>query len=56
MVTVTFRFHDELNDFLAPARRRQEFSVPCAQAVATKTELKLRRLLSFLSSSLKQIA
>lgn len=36
MVTATFRFHDELNDFLAPKRRRQEFSVPCAQAATTK--------------------
>ncbi len=36
MVTATFRFHDELNDFLAPKRRRQAFSVPCAQAATTK--------------------
>jgi uncharacterized protein with PIN domain len=36
MITATFRFHDELNDFLAPKRRRQEFSVPCAQAATTK--------------------
>jgi uncharacterized protein with PIN domain len=36
MVTATFRFHEELNDFLAPARRRQEFSVPCAEAATTK--------------------
>ena len=36
MVTATFRFYDELNDFLAPARRRQEFTVPCAQAATTK--------------------
>ena len=26
-VTATFRFYEELNDFLAPARRRREFSV-----------------------------
>jgi len=25
-VTATFRFYEELNDFLAPARRRHEFS------------------------------
>ncbi len=32
----TFRFYEELNDFLAPERRRQEFSVPCAQAATIK--------------------
>lgn len=36
MVTATFRFHEELNDFLAPARRRQAFTVPCAEAATTK--------------------
>jgi hypothetical protein len=36
MVTATFRFYEELNDFLAPARRKQEFTVPCAQAATTK--------------------
>ncbi len=36
MVAATFRFYEELNDFLAPARRRQEFSVPCAEAATTK--------------------
>jgi uncharacterized protein with PIN domain len=36
MVTATFRFYEELNDFLAPARRRREFSVPCARAATTK--------------------
>lgn len=36
MVTATFRFYEELNDFLAPERRRQEFSVPCARAATTK--------------------
>ena len=36
MVTATFRFYEELNDFLAPKRRRQEFTVPCAQAATTK--------------------
>jgi len=36
MVTATFRFYEELNDFLAPARRRQEFTVPCAEAATTK--------------------
>lgn len=36
MVTATFRFYEELNDFLAPERRRREFSVPCARAATTK--------------------
>jgi uncharacterized protein with PIN domain len=36
MVTATFRFYEELNDFLAPSRRKQEFTVPCAQAATTK--------------------
>ena len=36
MVCATFRFYEELNDFLAPARRRHEFSVPCARAATTK--------------------
>lgn len=36
MVTATFRFYEELNDFLPPARRRQEFSCPCARAATTK--------------------
>ena len=36
MVTATFRFYEELNDFLAPGRRRREFSVPCARAATTK--------------------
>lgn len=36
MVTATFRFYEELNDFLAPDRRRREFTVPCARAATTK--------------------
>lgn len=36
MVMATFRFYEELNDFLAPARRKREFSVPCARAATTK--------------------
>jgi hypothetical protein len=36
MVTATFRFYEELNDFLAPDRRKQEFSCPCARAATTK--------------------
>ncbi|MFN3749954.1 MAG: Mut7-C RNAse domain-containing protein [Thiobacillus sp.] len=36
MVIANFRFHDELNDFLAPKRRGQAFSVPCARRATTK--------------------
>ena len=35
-VSATFRFYEELNDFLAPDRRGHEFSVPCARAATTK--------------------
>jgi uncharacterized protein with PIN domain len=36
MVTATFRFYEELNDFLAAQRRKCEFAVPCARAATTK--------------------
>src|SRR3954465_2509688 len=36
MVTATFRFYEELNDFLPPARRGHEFASPCARAATTK--------------------
>ncbi|MFC3110767.1 Mut7-C RNAse domain-containing protein [Undibacterium arcticum] len=36
MVMATFRFYEELNDFLAPARRRHAFDWPCARAATTK--------------------
>ena len=36
MVTATFRFYEELNDFLAPFRRHHEFDSPCARAATTK--------------------
>jgi uncharacterized protein with PIN domain len=36
MVTATFRFHAELNDFLPAARRDRTFQVPCARAATTK--------------------
>lgn len=36
MVTATFHFHDELNDFLPAARRFQPLDVPCARAATTK--------------------
>ncbi len=36
MTTATFRFYEELNDFLAPARRYRAFETPCARAATTK--------------------
>jgi uncharacterized protein with PIN domain len=36
MVTATFRFYEELNDFLTSDRRKREFTVPCARAATTK--------------------
>lgn len=36
MVTVTFRFYEELNDFLPPERRRQDIATACARAATTK--------------------
>lgn len=36
MVTATFRFYEELNDFLAPDRRGHEFVCACARAATTK--------------------
>lgn len=35
-VTATFRFYEELNDFLAPQRRGREFESPCARAATVK--------------------
>ena len=36
MVAATFRFYEELNDFLAPDRRGHEFVCTCARAATTK--------------------
>lgn len=36
MVAATFRFYEELNDFLAPERRKREFTAPCARAATVK--------------------
>lgn len=36
MVTASFRFHDELNDFLPRERRGRPFATPCARAATTK--------------------
>ena len=36
MVTATFCFHEELNDFLPSEQRGREFPVPCARNATTK--------------------
>ncbi|MBW8902284.1 MAG: Mut7-C ubiquitin/RNAse domain-containing protein [Massilia sp.] len=36
VVTATFRFYGELNDFLARERRGRSFPTPCARAATTK--------------------
>lgn len=36
MVTATFRFYEELNDFLAPSLRRRDSACPCARAATVK--------------------
>ena len=36
MVTATFRFYEELNDFLPRERRERAFPAPCARAATTK--------------------
>ena len=36
MVTATFRFYGELNDFLPPSRRRRDYTTACARAATTK--------------------
>ncbi|MFD2836532.1 Mut7-C RNAse domain-containing protein [Azotobacter vinelandii] len=36
MVSVTFRFYEELNDFLPSERRRQAFACDCARAATVK--------------------
>ena len=36
MTTATFRFYEELNDFLAPERRRRDFTLTCAEAATVK--------------------
>ena len=36
MVSATFRFFEELNDFLPPERRRKSFDTPCARAATVK--------------------
>ena len=36
MATATFRFYEELNDFLVPERRRRDFDARCARAATAK--------------------
>src|SRR5258706_132803 len=36
MATATFRFYEELNDFLAPERRGREFACGCAPGATVK--------------------
>jgi len=39
MARVTFRFYEELNDFLAPACRKREFDYDCARAATVKNAI-----------------
>jgi uncharacterized protein with PIN domain len=36
LTKATFRFYEELNDFLPPERRKREFEAPCARTATTK--------------------
>jgi len=36
MVTATFRFYEELNDFIAPARRYRDFELSCSAGASLK--------------------
>lgn len=36
MVTATFRFYEELNDFLPPERRKRDHTCPCAREASVK--------------------
>ncbi|NMF91273.1 Mut7-C RNAse domain-containing protein [Aromatoleum petrolei] len=36
MVSASFRFYEELNDFLAPTNRYRDVTVPCARAATVK--------------------
>ena len=39
MTIAHFRFYEELNDFLAPARRKCEFELQCAEAATVKNAI-----------------
>ena len=49
MALATFRFYEELNNFLAPNRRKREFDYDCAQAATVK-----RRRAEFLDRTLAE--
>src|SRR4051812_12044142 len=39
MTLAQFRFYEELNDFLAPARRKQSFELRCAESATVKNAI-----------------
>ena len=39
MTVAHFRFYEELNDFLAPQRRRREFALRCAESATVKNAI-----------------
>jgi uncharacterized protein with PIN domain len=39
MTLASFRFYEELNDFLAPARRKRDFELRCAEAATVKNAI-----------------
>ncbi|HZP92746.1 MAG TPA: twitching motility protein PilT, partial [Burkholderiales bacterium] len=39
MALARFRFYEELNDFLAPERRKREFAYACARAATVKNAI-----------------
>jgi uncharacterized protein len=39
MTLAVFRFYEELNDFLAPARRQRDFELRCAEAATVKNAI-----------------
>lgn len=39
MATVTFRFYEELNDFLPPERRKRVFAMACARGASVKHQI-----------------
>jgi hypothetical protein len=39
MTVATFRFYEELNDFLPPARRKVEFAYDCAREATVKNAI-----------------
>jgi uncharacterized protein with PIN domain len=39
MATATFRFYEELNDFLPPGRRYRGFDCPCAEGATVKHQI-----------------